>query len=41
MSRLAEAVLNLDEQIRYVATYVDSRLALRERAGLADASAPE
>lgn len=41
MSRLAEAILELDEQIRYVATYVDSRLELRERAGLTAASAPE
>jgi hypothetical protein len=41
VSRLAEAILELDEQIRYVATYVDGRLELRERAGLTGASAPE
>lgn len=41
MSRLAEAILELDEQIRYVATYVDGRLELCERAGVTDASAPE
>lgn len=41
MSRLAEAILELDEQVRYVATYVDGRLELRERAALIAASAPE
>ena len=41
MSRLAEAILELDEQSRYVATYVDGRLELREREGVTAASAPE
>ncbi len=41
MSVLARAILGVGPEIRYVATYLDGRLQVQQRDGLANASAAE